>query len=73
MFRVNNKDIRTTPRRCSGVFIVNFEHSSHLVLVFLFLTLSRYISAGYKEVFYKFFLQILLLRLRLIPARRDSG
>ena len=27
--------------RRSGVFIVNFEHISHLVLVFLFLTLSR--------------------------------
>ena len=33
------------PERCqwgrSGVFIVNFEHISHLVLVFLLLTLSR--------------------------------
>ena len=28
-------------RHCSGVFIVNFEHISHLVLVFLLLTLSR--------------------------------
>ena len=27
--------------RCSGVFIVNFEHISHLVLMFLLLTLSR--------------------------------
>ena len=26
---------------CSGVFIVNFEHISQLVLVFLLLTLSR--------------------------------
>ena len=26
--------------RCSGVFIFNFEHISHLVLVFLFLTLN---------------------------------
>ena len=26
--------------RRSGVFIINFEHISHLVLVFLFLTLS---------------------------------
>ena len=25
----------------SGIFIVNFEHISHFVLVFLFLTLSR--------------------------------
>ena len=27
--------------RCSGVFIVYFEHISHLVLVFLLLILSR--------------------------------
>ena len=27
--------------RLSGVFIVNFEHISHLVLVFLLLTLSK--------------------------------
>ena len=32
--------------RCSGVFIVNFEHILHLVLVFLPLTLSRKMSAG---------------------------
>ena len=34
-----------TPERCqwrrSDVFIVNFEHISHLLLVFLLLTLSR--------------------------------
>ena len=54
MFKVNNKDTRTTPmakltiktleRRQwhhNGVFIVNFEHILHLVLVFLLLTLSR--------------------------------
>ena len=34
MFKVNNKDTRT------GVFIVNFEHISHLILVFLLLTLN---------------------------------
>ena len=33
MFKVNNKDAR----RRSGVFIVNFEYISHLVLVFLLL------------------------------------
>ena len=37
MFKVNNKDTRTMP----GVFIVNFEHISHLVLVFLLLTLNK--------------------------------
>ena len=35
MFKVNNKD------NSSGVFIVNFEHISPLVLVFLSLTLTR--------------------------------
>ena len=47
MFKVSNKDTtRTTPS--SGVFIVNFEHISHFVLVFLLLTLSRKMSAGKK-------------------------
>ena len=32
--------------RRSGVFIVNFEHISHLVLVFLLLTLSRQLLTG---------------------------
>ena len=48
MFKVNNKGTRTTMKtperrhwRCSGVFIVNFEHISHFVLVFLLLTFSR--------------------------------
>ena len=55
MFKVNNRNTRTrceicskltikTPERRhwrrSGVFIVNFEHISHLVLVFLLLTLN---------------------------------
>ena len=33
MFKVNNKDT-------SAVFIVNIEHTLHLVLVFLLLTLK---------------------------------
>ena len=56
MFKVNNRNtttkceirskltIKTTERRYwrrSGVFIVNFEHISQLVLVVLLLTLSR--------------------------------
>ena len=55
MFKVNNRNTRArceicskltikTPERrywCSGVFIVNFEHILHVVLVFLLLTLSR--------------------------------
>ena len=39
-----------TPERChrrrSGVFIVTFEHISHLFLVFLLLTLYKYMFAG---------------------------
>ena len=57
MFKVNNRNTRTRCKICSkltiktperrqwrrsGVFIVNFEHILHLVLVFLLLTLSRY-------------------------------
>ena len=43
MFKVNNKDTKTTPDavRHFGVFIVNFKHILHLVVVFLLLTLSR--------------------------------
>ena len=56
MFKVNNTNTRTRCEtwsklkiktlkrrhwRRSGVFIVNFEHISHLVLVFLLSTLSR--------------------------------
>ena len=40
--------------RRSGVFIVSFEHVSHLVLVFLLLTLNKYLAPGtwiYKGVF----------------------
>ena len=51
MFKVNNKNTRTRCQICSKltiktperrrVFIVNLEHISHFVLVFLLLTLSR--------------------------------
>ena len=55
MFKVNNKNTRARCEICSkltikkpkqrqwrrsGVFLVSFEHISHLVLVFLLLTLS---------------------------------
>ena len=61
MFKVNSGNTRTrceiyskitikTPERRhwrrSGVFIVNFEHISYLVLVFLLLTLSRQMPTG---------------------------
>ena len=35
------KYVRTQQWRRSGIFIVNFEHISHLVVVFILLTLSR--------------------------------
>ena len=38
MFKVNNKDTRTTPMHKEfrfAVFIANFEHTLHLVLIFL--------------------------------------
>ena len=56
MFIVNNRNTRRRCEICSeltimtperrhwrrpGIFVVNFEHISHLVLVFLLLTLSR--------------------------------
>ena len=56
MFKVNNRNSRTRCETCSkltiktpeqrhwrrsSVFIVDFQHISHLVLVFLLLTLSR--------------------------------
>ena len=56
LFKVNNWNTRRTCEiclklaiktaewrqwRCSGVFIVNFEHISYLVIVFLLLTLNR--------------------------------
>ena len=59
MLEVNNRNTRCkicskliikTPEirhwRCSGVFIVNFEPISHLILVLLLLTLSRQTPTG---------------------------
>ena len=37
MFKVNNKDTITTS---------NFEHISHIVLMFLLLTVNMYLSVG---------------------------
>ena len=57
MFKVNNRKTRTKCEICSKliktlewrhscVCIVNFEHISHLLLVFLLLKLSRQMPAG---------------------------
>ena len=51
-FTCSNSTIETLQKsvtcqwRYSGAFTVNFEHISHHVLVFLLLTLGRYMSAG---------------------------
>ena len=61
MFKINNRNtekrcetyskltIKTperSQRRRSGDFIVSFQHISHLILVFLLLTLNKYKLAG---------------------------
>ena len=62
MFKVNKRNTKTrreicskitikTPERhqwrCSGVFIVNFERISHLIIVFLLLGWGRQMPTGY--------------------------
>ena len=57
LFKVNKGNIRKrceiyskltikAPERCSDVFIVNFEHISHVFLVFLLLNLNTQMLAG---------------------------
>ena len=46
--------------RRSGVFTVNFEHISHIFLVFLLLTLNRQMLAGYPCIDLSFFFKNLL-------------
>ena len=46
MFKVNNKDTRRRQWHRPGIFIFNFEHISHLVLVFLLLTLNMQFPTG---------------------------
>ena len=41
MFRLTKKTPERRQWRRSGVFIVNFDHILHLVLVFLLLTLNN--------------------------------
>ena len=45
LFKVNNENTRTKCEirywRHSGIFIVNFEHILHFVLVFLMLSLNK--------------------------------
>ena len=57
MSKVNNKKIRLICWMCSklkintawhrsGVFIVDFDHSQHINILFLFLTLNKYLAVG---------------------------
>ena len=59
LLKVNNKNTKTRCEICSkltikalrhwrhsGVFVVNFEHISHLALVFLLLTLNKQLPTG---------------------------
>ena len=62
MYKVNNRNTRTRCEivpmcqlRHSGVFKINFEHISHLVLVFLLLTLNV------RKSFYKSLLNLAYL------------
>ena len=52
MCKIRSKLTIKTPEwrqwRRSGVFIVNFEHISYIFHFFLLLTLSKYMTAGYK-------------------------
>ena len=49
MLKVNNNDTRKTPGVALVAFVVNFEYVSHLVLVFLLLTLNMYLPAGQQK------------------------
>ena len=54
LLKVNNEDTRKRyeicskliNEICSGVFIINFEHISYLVLVLLLLTLNMLLPSG---------------------------
>ena len=50
-----------TRQRRSGVFIVNFEHSSHFFLIFASLTLNKYLFAG-----------LLLLKCQFATEKKNS-
>ena len=41
MLKVNNKNTRATSMSLFGIFVLNFEHISHVFLVILLLTLSK--------------------------------
>ena len=68
---LNKLAIKTRERglwRRSGVFIVNFEHISHLFLVFPFLTLNKSMLAGLLP-----FTNTVHARMRRDETRRDAS
>ena len=65
MFKVNNRNNRTRYQICSkltiktpGVFVVNFEHISYLVLVFLIVNFEK-VYADWEELLILGFLPII--------------
>ena len=60
MLKVSNKDITSEQRhyRLSNIFIVNFEHVSQFVLVFLLLTLNKYLFAGGGDIILEIYNEI---------------
>ena len=53
MFKVKPKRQQNNAWSHSGVFVVNFEHISHLILVFLLLNLNMLCQLGWAKK-YKF-------------------
>ena len=51
MFKVNSKDTKMTYRRRFGVFIVDFEQISQIVVRFLLLTF-KYVNTGWERIFH---------------------
>ena len=49
LLQVTNKDNRTTPMT-AAVFAVNFEQNLQIVLVFLMLTLRKWLSTGKEDI-----------------------
>ena len=71
LVKVHTKDTRTTSLTCSGVFIVNFEHISHIVLVICFVekfsvTLKVHVSLKWSVNFWRFLKKVVAVALRFI-------
>ena len=58
MFKVSNKDTRMMPMASFSCLIVNSEHISHLVLVFLLLTLNMLMPTGSGNIMPNLFVKL---------------